>query len=82
MSIAEAEDEEVSDLGFAAWDVGKVMADAEGSTEGRPLSEDGVAGFVGLADVGSARDLQSRAEVSREVVSGRSCRSDQALRCG
>lgn len=80
--MAEAKDEEVGDFGFGAADAGQVRTDSEGGAEGLPEAEDGRAGRVCLGSVGSTCDLQSRAEVSVELVSGRSRSSCQPCDCG
>jgi hypothetical protein len=62
--VAESKDKEVGDLGLLVRDVGEARTDAKGVAEGGPEAKDGVAGLVGLGDVGGADGLQSRAEIS------------------
>ena len=64
MPVAEAEDKEVGDFGFGILDVTEARTDGKGLAEGGPEAEDGVAGLVGLGDVGRADGVQSRAEIS------------------
>lgn len=64
MAVPESEDQEVGDLGFVVTDVAEARTDAEGLAEGGPEPEGGVAGLVGLGDVGGADGLQSSVEIS------------------
>lgn len=82
LAVAESKDEEVGDFGFSVADAGEVRTDSEGGAEALPEAEDGRPGFVRLGSVGSSRDLQSSAEVSCELVSGRSRSSRQPWGCG
>jgi len=63
-TVAQAEDKEVGELCLAVLDVLEVRTDAKGVAEGGPEAEDGVAGLVGLGDVGGADCLESSLEVS------------------
>ena len=81
-SVAEGEDEEVSQLGFVVRDVTEGRQSAEVAAEAGPVVEDGVLGTSGLGRGSCGGALQRSAEISREETSLGSCSSVQGRDCG
>ena len=82
LSVAETKDQEVAELVFLADDATEAWGLSHGGAEVGPESEDFAAGKLGLGDDGGGSGLQSRAEVSRELVADGRLRKTQGRGCG
>jgi hypothetical protein len=82
VAVPDSEDDEVGELVLRAGDVREVRTFSDGVAEGAPLSEDFAASGFCLGGVGGGCDLQSRAEIRVEVVSGLRVSSLQGRCCG
>lgn len=80
-SVAEAEDHEVGELVFEGNGIeGRLLAEL--LAEVTPGLEDPGFGVPGLLDMGLVGGLQSRAEISLELISDGSCSMFQGSGCG
>jgi hypothetical protein len=77
-----AKDNEVGELVLLAGDGREVRMFSDGVAEGAPLSKDFATPGFGLGGVGGGCDLQSRAEIRVEAVSGLRVSSFQGCCCG
>ena len=69
-AVAEGEDEDVSKAAFGAHDITEAWLDLNAGGEGAPVAEGPGLSAVGLAGVGTERELQSSIEVSVVAVAG------------
>jgi len=72
-AVPDPEDEEVTDFVLVTRDITEGRQLAEGQAEPAPVPEDLAAGAGGLFDSDFSGELQRRAEVSCEFVSGSRC---------